>query len=634
LLTPSKQHGIQVTKMELTVDQALRQGIAAHTEGKLQDAERLYRAILQAQPKHPDANHNLGVLAVAAGKHLDAVPLFMLALDANPKIEQFWLSYIDVLMRLERVYDAKQVLADAKEAGFTSQKLSVLRQRIQQSPAENNKNARKALTLSEKRKQVADKKKIRKTSKASTSTAPSQERMNSLIGHYQSGRFTEAEKLARLLTKEFPKHPFGWKAFGLVLKHTGRLDESLLPMQKSVELSPLDAEAIGNLGVTLQELGRLKEAEVSCRQAIALEAGAYLQHNNLGNTLKKLGRLDESEASFRQAIALKPDYAEAHSNLGGTLSDQGRLDEAEASYKQAIALKPDFAEAHSNLGVLFFESRRYDQAAKHFEQGDTHLSKRYAIQCSYLQDEASIFNGKYDLLVSEGEINAVIGSLGVRSELEYGTKKANPFCNEPFRYVVRTDLRTQYEFEKIFVQTAREVLADSEVSFKAQGLLTNGIQTAGNIFVQGNVPQTEIENIIRTEIEKYRIKFKDSDEGFIKKWPTAYDIKGWLVCMQSGGKLHPHMHDRGWITGSVYINVPPKSKADSGNLVLCLRDGDHPLVPGQQSSIDVVTGSLCLFPSSLHHYTVPFDENEERIVLAFDVVPKAIPSNSTTQILE
>jgi hypothetical protein len=34
--------------MELTVDQALQQGVAAHKEGKLQDAERLYRAILQS----------------------------------------------------------------------------------------------------------------------------------------------------------------------------------------------------------------------------------------------------------------------------------------------------------------------------------------------------------------------------------------------------------------------------------------------------------------------------------------------------------------------------------------------------------------------------------------------------------
>ena len=49
--------------MELTIEQALQQGVAAHKEGKLQNAERLYRAILQSQPAHPDANHNLGVIA-------------------------------------------------------------------------------------------------------------------------------------------------------------------------------------------------------------------------------------------------------------------------------------------------------------------------------------------------------------------------------------------------------------------------------------------------------------------------------------------------------------------------------------------------------------------------------------------
>ena len=69
--------------MELTLDQALQQAVAAHKEGKLQDAEHLYRAIFKvAQPS--DANHNLGVLAVAVGKPLEAIPLFKLALEANP----------------------------------------------------------------------------------------------------------------------------------------------------------------------------------------------------------------------------------------------------------------------------------------------------------------------------------------------------------------------------------------------------------------------------------------------------------------------------------------------------------------------------------------------------------------------
>ena len=43
--------------MELTTERALQQGITAHREVKLQGAERLYRAILQSQPAHPDANN-------------------------------------------------------------------------------------------------------------------------------------------------------------------------------------------------------------------------------------------------------------------------------------------------------------------------------------------------------------------------------------------------------------------------------------------------------------------------------------------------------------------------------------------------------------------------------------------------
>ena len=78
--------------MGLTIEQALQQGIAAHREGKVQEAERLYRSIIQSQPTHPDANHNLGIIAVSVGKIEAALPLFKPALEANPKMEQFWLS--------------------------------------------------------------------------------------------------------------------------------------------------------------------------------------------------------------------------------------------------------------------------------------------------------------------------------------------------------------------------------------------------------------------------------------------------------------------------------------------------------------------------------------------------------------
>ena len=42
--------------MELTVEQALQQGVIAHNSGNLQEAEQVYRAILQSEPLHPYAN--------------------------------------------------------------------------------------------------------------------------------------------------------------------------------------------------------------------------------------------------------------------------------------------------------------------------------------------------------------------------------------------------------------------------------------------------------------------------------------------------------------------------------------------------------------------------------------------------
>ena len=112
--------------MGLTIEQALQQGVTAHKEGKLQEAERLYRAILQSQPAHPDANHNLGVLSVSFNKADLALPLFKTALEANPKIEQYWLSYIDALIKEKQFDNARQVLEQARKQGVDGGRLDSL----------------------------------------------------------------------------------------------------------------------------------------------------------------------------------------------------------------------------------------------------------------------------------------------------------------------------------------------------------------------------------------------------------------------------------------------------------------------------------------------------------------------------
>ena len=212
--------------MELTIEQALQQGVAAHKEGKLQDAERLYRAILQSQPKHPDANHNLGVLTVSVNKTDAALPLFKTALEANPKIEQFWLSYIDALIKEKQFENAKQVFEQAKKRGLGGEGLIFLEAQL----SSKNRNPN------------------------TTTVSPPEELLNSLLGHYQNMRFNDAEKLAVSITNEFPKHQFAWKVLGAVLNQLGRISESVVAQEKAVKLAPNDAEAHYNLGVTLQQL--------------------------------------------------------------------------------------------------------------------------------------------------------------------------------------------------------------------------------------------------------------------------------------------------------------------------------------------------------------------------------------------
>ena len=179
------------------------------------------------------------------------------------------------------------------------------------------------------------------------------------------------------------------------------------------------------------------------------------------------------------------------------------------------------------------------------------------------------------------------------------------------------------DFKKIFVNNISHLLGNSKIEHKTQSHLTNGIQTSGNIFTQAGSVTNKWQDIIHSQLKKYKDLFIKSEEGFIKNWPSNYRIYGWVVSMKSGGELSAHIHDTGWVTGSIYINVPPKSKKDSGNLVLTTCDEINEGSSTENvKSIDVVTGSLCLFPSSLLHYTVPFESKENRIVLAFDIIPE------------
>ena len=124
--------------MKLTPDQVLQKGIEAHKAGKAHEADQYYTAILKANPKHPDANHNMGVLAVGIGKDEEALPFFKTALEVNPNIAQYWLSYINTLIKLDRIADAKVIYDQAKTKGAQGDGFDKLEARLSSSGSKDS----------------------------------------------------------------------------------------------------------------------------------------------------------------------------------------------------------------------------------------------------------------------------------------------------------------------------------------------------------------------------------------------------------------------------------------------------------------------------------------------------------------
>ena len=117
--------------MKISADKLLQQGIEAHKSGQLQDAERLYRSILQKQPDHPDANHNLGVLTLGLDKPELSLPYFEAALEANPRQEQYWVSMIEALIKVGQFDNASEIMQQGRDNGLNEDKVDQLARQLE-----------------------------------------------------------------------------------------------------------------------------------------------------------------------------------------------------------------------------------------------------------------------------------------------------------------------------------------------------------------------------------------------------------------------------------------------------------------------------------------------------------------------
>jgi predicted Zn-dependent protease len=116
--------------MEDMIKETLAKGVERHLAGELDLACQLYDAAIKLQPNHADANHNMGLLKLDKGNDLDALLYLQTALQADTSIAQFWLSYINALVKLERRDEAARIISLAKENGMEGEEFLELTRQL------------------------------------------------------------------------------------------------------------------------------------------------------------------------------------------------------------------------------------------------------------------------------------------------------------------------------------------------------------------------------------------------------------------------------------------------------------------------------------------------------------------------
>jgi len=289
--------------------QKIRQGQAAQ-------ARLICEQVLQLSPRHPDALHLLGVIALQAGDPERALEPLRQAAAIEP-------GHADYLANLAHAYAG---LARYEEALGTFER---------------------AVRL-----------------------APGDPALQMGLGNCYGmlGKPAEAEAVFRRMIERHPHYPLGWFNLANALKDLERHEEARDAYFHVTQLAPQFAEAHCNLGHMLHKLSRFEEAERSFRTAISLKGGFVPAYVSLAITLNSMRRHAEAEALAREALARDAGLDNAWPVLGRALAGQGRWREALHSYERAVQAFPSSTQALGDLGDVLARLGRTREALDAFDR--------------------------------------------------------------------------------------------------------------------------------------------------------------------------------------------------------------------------------------------------------------------------
>jgi tetratricopeptide (TPR) repeat protein/SAM-dependent methyltransferase len=317
----------------MTQMQLFQTAVRHHRAGQLAHAERIYRQILAADPRHFDSLHLLGILAHQVGRHDAAIDLIGQAIARNDQVPECHYNMGLALAAVGRMQDAAAEFA-------------------------------KAIAL-----------------KSDYAEA----QMNLGNAYKSLGRADEAiasfERALALKPNVAELH----YNLANVLADKGDLDHARVAYKRALSLKADYAEAHSNLAIALMAQGQSDEALVHHRRALALNPSLVQAQVSFGNALMTQGRLEDAVATFQQAIARKPDLAEAHCNLASIRMRQGRAEDALESYRRALAIDPDLTVALINVAKLLLnrgdQVQAFEFVKRAVQRTQSHETKELFARC-------------------------------------------------------------------------------------------------------------------------------------------------------------------------------------------------------------------------------------------------------------
>lgn len=444
-------------------------------------------------------------------------------------------------------------------------------------------------------------------------------------------KFTESVISYKSALKLQPNTPDLLFNLGIALTHIQQLDEAIATYKKAIQIKPDFFEAYGNLGTALQAQGQLNAAIESYQNGLKINPQDARGYFNLGTALRDNGALSDAVASYKKAIALFPNYTDAHNNLGETLRDLGDMDAAVKSYQNALALNPQHPNANYNMAEFLYLAKKYDKAIPYFEVSQLDDWQERKLYCLYKAEDFDSFKTSRDALIadtSRKHTSPFLATLSTHYSINFSEPDPYNFCKNGLDFVYHKAIPELAHTD--LLQALLNDINSADIAERKQGRLTNGQQSAGNLFKRNEASFQTLASLIKKEFLAYKKHFSDADCELIQSFPDELEFtSSWYVKMQQGGHLSAHIHEIGWISGAVYLAMPSVNGLE-GAFEYGIHGDDYPIKqPENHAKFPVKqimpnVGDIVLFPSSLFHRTIPFNSVDKRICIAFDLKPATL----------